>query len=390
MSKITEIKNQYPELNISIIDVFLKMDNTKTNKYLPLLCKLFSHRFQPDKLWGKMDYKSEIEHIIERMENLGFDCGNMSDNEIYSYYFYTDVFNNEDIRDVISFRKYNERGLIKNNDITTYQTFDEIRSAVGLALLKEDEKMMKSQIIKEYEDDVWLALRPLTFGASSKYGAATKWCTTYQNDKQYFERYWNRGILVYFINKVTGLKFALFKSLDNEKELSFWNAADSRVDFLELEIEDYMFPIVKKILKSDKTNKNLCSVKIQIQVEIECSRIRYKKSQFLGEISMEGNEDNMVEEIPMQTMEIEMNEPEIIERQVIQLRPRTVRTREQLEEQLRTEVAILGENAEVSLRNLYGGIDRLGESFELGVSTRGNISAEPYIDNNEDCQAGEI
>jgi hypothetical protein len=58
--------------------------------------------------------------------------------------------------------------------------------------------------------------------------------------------------------------------------------------------------------------------------------------------------------------------------------------------QLRTEVAILGENAEVSLRNLYGGIDRLGESFELGVSTRGNISAEPYIDNNEDCQAGEI
>ena len=328
MSKITEIKNQYPELNISIIDVFLKMDNTKTNKYLPLLCKLFSHRFQPDKLWGKMDYKSEIEHIIERMENLGFDCGNMSDNEIYSYYFYTDVFNNEDIRDVISFRKYNERGLIKNNDITTYQTFDEIRSAVGLASLKEDEKMMKSQIIKEYEDDVWLALRPLTFGASSKYGAATKWCTTYQNDKQYFERYWNRGILVYFINKVTGLKFALFKSLDNEKELSFWNAADSRVDFLELEIEDYMFPIVKKILKSDKTNKDLCSVKIQIQVEIECSR-GYKKSVFRGESMIE---ENIEEEMSMPMLEINMDEPVIMERRVVQLNARNIRLRDQLEQ----------------------------------------------------------
>jgi hypothetical protein len=388
MSKITEIKNQYPELNVSIIDIFSKIDNTKTNKYLPLLCKLFSHRFQPNKLWDKQDYKSEMVHVTERMENLGFDCKTMSDNEIYSYYVFTDFFNNEDIRDVISFRKFNERGLIKNNDITSYQTFEEIRSAVGLASLKDDEKTMKSQVVKEYEDDIWLALRPLTFGASSKYGSATKWCTTYQNDKQYFEQYWNRGLLVYFINKVTGLKFALFKSLDSEKELSFWNAADVRVDFLELEIEDYMFPIVRKILKSDKTNKDLCSIKIQIQVELECSR-RLRKSFDIRDREMVMVDNDMVEEIPMPMMEIDMDEREIVERQVIQLRPRAIRVRERLEEQLRREVEAVGENEEVSLRNYQDGMDRLRESFGMGVSNRNNILTEPYIDNNEDCQAGE-
>ena len=56
---------------------------------------------------------------------------------------------------------------------------------------------------KEYEDDKWVIVRPLTFASSVKYGASTRWCTTYQAEKQYFERYWRQGILIYFINKTT-------------------------------------------------------------------------------------------------------------------------------------------------------------------------------------------
>jgi len=317
MSKITEIKKQYPELNISIIDLFSKFDGTKTNKYLPLFCKLFSYRFQPKKMWGENDSITEMNHIKDRLINdYGFNTEGMSDNEMYSYYVFMDHLNTDDVRDIISFRKFNERGLISNNDVTTYQTFEEVRTSVGLAALKDDEKIMKSQVVKEYEDDVWLSLRPLTFGSSSKYGAGTKWCTTYQNDKQYFERYWRRGILVYFINKITGLKFAVFKSLDNEKELSFWNAADSRVDFLELDIDDYMISIVKNILKSNKTNKDLCSVRIQIQVEIECNR---SMSKSLTRERIEMPLQPMEEEIPQ--IDFQMEE-RTFESRVIQLKPR--------------------------------------------------------------------
>jgi len=272
MSKIAEIKKQYPELNISVIDLFSKIDGTKTNKYLPLMCKLFSGRFNVGKLWNERDADAEMEYVKERMNLFGLNFENMSNNEIYSYYTVSDFFNREDMELLSLFRKYNERGLVPNNDVTSYQNFEQIRSSVGIATLKSDEKELRSQIVIEHEDDTWLVLRPLTFGSSSKYGAATKWCTTYQNDKEYFERYWRRGVLVYFINKITGLKFALFKSLDDEPELSFWNSSDRRVDFLEIDVDNYMIPIIKEILKSDKTNRDLCSDKIRLQVLLECTR----------------------------------------------------------------------------------------------------------------------
>ena len=316
MSKITEIKKQYPELNISIIDLFLKMDSTKTNKYLPLMCKLLSSRFQVNKLWNKRDEESEMNHMKERMDLMGLNYNGMSNNEIYAYYCLSDHFNNEDMRLLSSFQKYNERGLIPNNDVTSYQNFEQIMSSVGLASLKEDEKELRSQIIREHDDETWLALRPLTFGASSKYGAATKWCTTYQNDKQYFERYWKRGILVYFINKITGLKFAVFKALDGDRELSFWNAADQRVDFLELDVDDYMLPVIKQILKSEETNRDLSSTKIRTQVRKECGRSMEKS--LVQEDRYEVERPMMEEDIPQ--INFEMTEREVVPR-VVQLRP---------------------------------------------------------------------
>jgi hypothetical protein len=333
MSKITEIKKQYPELNISIIDLFLKMDSTKTNKYLPLMCKLLSSRFQVNKLWNKRDEESEMNHMKERMDLMGLNYNGMSNNEIYAHYCLSDHFNNEDMRLLSSFQKYNERGLIPNNDVTSYQNFEQIMSSVGLASLKEDEKELRSQIIREHDDETWLALRPLTFGASSKYGAATKWCTTYQNDKQYFERYWKRGILVYFINKITGLKFAVFKALDGDKELSFWNAADQRVDFLELDIDDYMFPIIKQILKSEETNRDLSSTKIRTQVRKECGRSMEKS--LVQEDRYEEVERPMYEvETPMMEEaipQINFNmEERRVEPRVVQLRPLGREIREEM------------------------------------------------------------
>ena len=108
MSKITEIKKQYPELNISIIDLFSKMDSTKTNKYVPLMCKLLSSRFQVNKLWHKRDEENEMNHIKERLDLMGLNYNGMSNNEIYAYYCLSDHFNNEDMRLLSSFQKLRE------------------------------------------------------------------------------------------------------------------------------------------------------------------------------------------------------------------------------------------------------------------------------------------
>jgi hypothetical protein len=382
MSKITEIKKQYPELNISIIDLFLKMDSTKTNKYLPLMCKLLSSRFQVNKLWNKRDEESEMNHMKERMDHMGLNYNDMSNNELYSYYCLADYFNHEDMKLLSSFQKYNERGLIPNKDVTSYQNFEQIMASVGLASLKEDEKELRSQIIREHDDETWLALRPLTFGASSKYGAATKWCTTYQNDKQYFERYWKRGILVYFINKITGLKFAVFKALDGDKELSFWNAADQRVDFLELDIDDYMFPIIKQILKSEETNRDLSSTKIRTQVRKECGRSMEKS--LVQEDRYEEVERPMYEvETPMMEEaipQINFNmEERRVEPRVVQLRPLGREIREEMNNimeeigedmteetisPLRRRISNLRESMGIRLQNIeIGGAHQVGEEI---------------------------
>lgn len=383
MSKITEIKKQYPELNISIIDLFSKMDGTKTNKYVPLFCNILAHRFQPYKMWDKRDADSETKHITERVESLGISCEGMSVNEIYTLHVLSDYFNYEDIRLLISFRKYNERNLIPNRDVTSYKNFDDIRAAVGLATLKEDEKEMKNQIIKEHEDDTWLVLRPLTFGASSKYGSATKWCTTYQNDKQYFERYWRRGILVYFINKITGLKFAVFKSLDGEKELSFWNAADSRVDFLELDIDDYMISVVKNILKSNKTNKDLCTVRVQIQVELECNR-SISKSLRMEEIEM----PLQLREEEMPQIDFQMEE-RTVESRVIQLRPRGREIQREMNDIMEEPMGYETEMTEEDTSPLRRRIQNLRESMGIriqNIEIGGTHQVGEEIGYEEDCQ----
>jgi hypothetical protein len=166
--------------------------------------------------------------------------------------------------------RYMDKGHIENTDVTSYKDIESVRGAITLASMKELTKDLEGQVIKEFEDEKWVILRPLTFSASAKYGASTRWCTTYQREKNYFEKYWRKGILVYFINKKTGYKFAGYKGLSGDTEFSFWNSEDTRVDYLDVEADDYLFPIVRKIFKSNSTNKNLCSDEIQQQVHKEC------------------------------------------------------------------------------------------------------------------------
>jgi hypothetical protein len=208
-----------------------------------------------------------------------------------------------------------DRNQIENKDVTSYSSIDDLRTAVTLATMKELTKELEGQIVKEFEDEKWLAVRPLTFQASSKYGATTRWCTTYGKEKQYFEKYWQNGILVYFINKQTGYKFAGYKALNGDTELSFWNAEDNRIDYLYVEAEDYLFPIVRRILGSNQTNKEMCSTEIQNQVMLECEyNVRKMSLSELEPVRQEMYDGPMTDEIG--EMEVRMEEDSIMTQRV--------------------------------------------------------------------------
>lgn len=270
MSRLNELKKQYPELNVSFFDIMTRMDTSDSYKYLPLFCKIFGRRFNMKKMYFEGEDPKAVDEITQSLKSKGLKIDNLTNNQMYSLHHLTDFYPNDTFDVLKEFIGYVDGDLVENKDITSYKNLDDVRAAVTLATMKELNKELEGQVNKEFEDDSWVIVRPLTFASSCKYGAGTRWCTTYQKEKQYFEKYWRRGILVYFINKKTGYKFAGYRGLNGDDELSFWSAEDNRVDYLTLEVDEYLFPVVRKIFKSEFTNKNLCSDEIQEQVHKEC------------------------------------------------------------------------------------------------------------------------
>jgi hypothetical protein len=257
MSRIAELKKQYPELNLSFFDIITRIDKSGTYKYSPLLCKIFSNRWS-DRFFD-LNYDSEI---ISGLENLGISNENLNLRASRILFYLFDFYNKPDIQTINEFMDYMDRGLIEKKDVSEYSNIDDINNSLSIAKLKEINKSLETQIIKEYENDTWIILRPLTFEASCKYGSSTRWCTTYRENPEHFFRYNEDGVLVYFINKKTGYKFAGFKGVNKSREFSFWSASDDRQDFLQLEIDDNIIPVIRKVMMSNETNRSLMPIEL--------------------------------------------------------------------------------------------------------------------------------
>lgn len=258
MSRLTELKIQYPALGYSIIDFFELLDISGRRKYLPLFCKLLKDRI----VINDNDYKK---NALEQLSDVGIDITKIPDNKIFISNWFIDLLGYDRIKTFIKFMNHMENNRIDKKDVTSYESIDELSFQISKAELKFIEKCLSKQVYKEYEDDNWVVIRPLTFESSRKYGASTTWCTTSDKHPSHFVKYWKNGILVYFINKLTGYKFAGFKELHGQ-EFSFWDVQDNRLDSLQLHIEDYMYGIIKKIFSSTQSNENLSSDEQKKQV----------------------------------------------------------------------------------------------------------------------------
>lgn len=244
MSKINEIKKQNPGMEFNIIDALNNI--LPKTKYVELMLNLIKN---DDNLNSS---KLELQHILK--EEFGMDFSllkEMTFFEILSYYrFYSEYLTKSKFDLIKKFIDLNEKNLINKNDLTSYQSFDEIEKQVSLSELKLINKEFDKQIIRLHETNEWLLLKPLSWQASKKYGAGTKWCTAMEYDSDHFYRYVKSGLLIYCINKLTGDKFAIYKSLkDFTEELSFWNIKDNRVDSMELDIPDEIFIILRQHIK---------------------------------------------------------------------------------------------------------------------------------------------
>ena len=253
MPRIDDLKKQHPQFNITYLDVIKRLDISKTGKYSPVISHMIN-----EIIGKRITHRNEIDSVKSRCDEYGFDYTGLNDYELATSYTILDYIIGKDWETMREFMDYMERGVIENKDVLTYKNMEDIRGAVSTATLKLYSKELESQVHKEFEDDTWVAVRPLSFDASSRYGSSTKWCTTYKKEKEYFAKYFSRGVLVYFINKITGYKFALFSEVyELNNDISFWNAEDTKVDFLQLDIEPYLLPIIKNLAMSKIKNSDM-------------------------------------------------------------------------------------------------------------------------------------
>ncbi len=296
MSKIEELKKQNPTLIIDVVDIIDQLFDK--SKYTEMAVNLIKN-----KISNQNNHVADI--VNELTREYGFkneDLKLKSNQEIINLFkVISDYFGYSNFQIINKFIELNERKLVSNNDLTSYKTFDELELQVSLASLKLIDKEMEKQIQKLYESNEWLVIKPLSFLASKKYGASTKWCTTQENNPDYYLRYSRRGILIYCINKISGDKVAAFKNLDTsyEKETSFWNLIDQRIDSLESGLPyDVMNVIKDEFTNTKKSNWDILSD------EERNKQLMWIENEFYNKKSYEN--ETVPQDIPRMVEEVEM------------------------------------------------------------------------------------
>ena len=200
----------------------------------------------------------------------------------------------EEVVDMVDLIKEFDRfqSALPEKDINKYNNFT-LSNAIKTHKEKSKSQQKKADVSgaeKIYEDSNILIVKPLTYEASCKYGAGTRWCTTMANEPRYFNQYGKGdGQALYYIilkkfdrnNKF--YKIAIHKTnegeiwydsidermTDREKEVfnlgapkvietirNHWNKGKKAKDFKRFEEifnwENYAFFTVSKQLKTNK------------------------------------------------------------------------------------------------------------------------------------------
>lgn len=168
MSKIKKLKEENPKFTIDLIDVFSRKDPSGNNKYLKFMVEQTSE-------W--------VDWFLEQIND-----------DIFSELF-------ESVGD---FEEYCSKNQIKNKDIYSYKSNEDIRGVIVEAKEHVSKSVIKKkETIRLYEDERWLLVQPLTSRSSEMYGKSTKWCVSSKEHSfdTHFNDYTRNGVLIFLIDK---------------------------------------------------------------------------------------------------------------------------------------------------------------------------------------------
>jgi hypothetical protein len=280
---MSEIKKSKTTNLIDLEKIYKTFFHGEKSKYINLFVNLSKKSINAELSEYDKDFKSSL------MEKYSLSREQMDEFSNVSLFLIWNIIENSHILGSNKSKLYNrfislnERGLVKNNDLSTYDSFEKIQSAVSVGELKLIEKEMEKEVVKIHSDNEWLILRPLTTLSSEKYGYGTKWCTTMDTD--YFLNYSRYSILIYIINRINGLKIAFHYSL-KDGSISFWNAEDQRIDSMQSNLPGFIFDIIQSELKTGKDNFSFLSKEKQ-DLELKSKKEWEPQMEMVGQMEME-------------------------------------------------------------------------------------------------------
>lgn len=233
MSQIKELKEN-PEHIVNLVEVLQIMYPDSKTKYYDMLCRIIKNEIRESR--SNRTQISDIQaffatSILELIKKRASRSGNL----------------------IQKFIEYNEKNLIEENDLSTYKKIIEIENQVKRADEIEEMKKLESQVIKVFENDEWIVIKPTTHQSSVKYGYGSRWCTAMTDRSSYFNDYASTGVLIYCINKKKrNNSIAVYKKIGGE--LSFWNSNDTKIDSIETDLPYEIMDIIKVEIKSKKSN----------------------------------------------------------------------------------------------------------------------------------------
>lgn len=230
MSRIDKLKEQHPELNITVIDMLARVDPTDSYKYTEFLIKELKQSIKDD-------------GIVDITLNLGIE-----------------LVGNDNVVTLNEFEQHVKANRIQKKDISQYKSFEQIKEQVKLAEEIVKQKELEKQIEKLFEDNEYLVLIPLTKESNQTYGSNTKWCTTMEG-YSYWEKYFQDYKVIFVLNKQTGKKIAISKGIYANEGVKVWDQLDNDVSIFDTGLPSNIYEVVSQSLSIDETNQDIYNKK---------------------------------------------------------------------------------------------------------------------------------
>jgi hypothetical protein len=303
---IKKIKKENNSINISLVDLMGKLDNSETKKYTQFLVKILKKNFDNEQDFLVRDSSHRERKIDQVLNNSTFDGW-------ITRKILTNLYGWDEVDSFINFCEFMERGLINEKDISKYDSWEMVTSEVFQAKNRNLFKMAKKEVKVVYEDDQYMCIKPLTYAASVSYGYQTRWCTASVQEPSYFYNHSKDGVLVYLIDKINNVKFGFYH---NSYQIQIYNQKDDRVDSMETGIPVELLHKLIGEMKSEAKDKNF-NYKLFGESELE----NMKKYNHVNE---EIRVDDLLDDIPSPENPMEESVSEMLnnlQERVRRLRP---------------------------------------------------------------------